>query len=214
MTWAAAKNAPAAQSGGSTAELLKLARRSPSARSGEQSQPASWSGQRKSPRLFAPGASAINVGCGGAQPPRVDPELPNLTCRNGTRRAALGRVASTGATEIVRHDRASTRPLPPRPRSRDFSCANDAVAYGRNAQQAVIRRRLGQRAKSDPKPKFLLHLAIGTFRRQSGSLRARTGESLRPITLRLLRLGRKGDCKPRIPTIRTFCATNSQCAFR
>jgi hypothetical protein len=33
----------------------------------------------------------------------------------------------------------------------------------------------------DPKRKFLLHSAIGTFRRQSGSLRARTGESLRPI---------------------------------
>ena len=91
-----------------------------------------------------PRTAFMKDGCGGAQPPRVDPELPNLTCRNGTRRAALGRVASTGATEIVRHDRASTRPLPPRPRSRDFSCANDAVAYGRNAQIPVIPKRRGE----------------------------------------------------------------------
>src|SRR3984957_3634846 len=93
-------------------------------------------------RMTRPKAVTPLVQILGAQPPRVDPELPNLTCRNGTRRAALGRVASTGATEIVRHDRASTRPLPPRPRSRDFSCANDAVAYGRNAHKAVIARGL------------------------------------------------------------------------
>ena len=72
-----------------------------------------------------------------------------------------------------------------------------------HAQIADIRWLHGEQVQSILKRKFLLHSAIGTFRLQSGSGVREPGRAFDLLPLRLLRRGRKGDCKARIPPIRT-----------